>query len=80
MDAPVASDQSNFMQTVGKGPYMDAFGEFHDGLHDLPYVPGDQLSLITTMPASYALTVVAAMNTYVNTYNIEQNTRKRRRR
>lgn len=30
-----SSDQSAFMQGVAKGPYMDAFAEFHDGLHEL---------------------------------------------
>jgi len=64
-------DQSKFMKTVGKGPLMDAFGEFHDGLHNYQYVPGDQFSLIATMPASYALTAVAAMQPYSYLYYLD---------
>jgi len=64
-------DQSGFMKTAGKGPYMDAFGEFHDGLHNFTYVPGDQFSLIATMPASYTLTTVAAMQPYSHLYYLD---------
>lgn len=64
-------DQSGFMKAAGKGPYMDAFGEFHDGLHNFTYVPGDQFSLIATMPASYALTAVAAMQPYSHLYYLD---------
>ncbi|MGO2129034.1 MAG: FG-GAP-like repeat-containing protein [Pseudoalteromonas prydzensis] len=66
--APLSSDQSAFMQGVAKGPYMDAFAEFHDGLHELPYVPVDQVSLILTMPPSYAVTLLAAMQPYTQLY------------
>jgi hypothetical protein len=48
------------MQSVAKGPYMDAFAEFHDGLHDLSFMPKDQISLIVTMPPSYHVTLLAA--------------------
>ena len=65
---PLSSDQSAFMQKVGKGPYMDAFAEFHDGLHDFILVPDDQFSLIATMPPSYLVTVTAAMSPYSYVY------------
>ena len=68
--APVSSDQSKFMKTVAKGPFVDAFAEFHDGLHELPLVPVDQISLIVTMPHSYALTVAAALEPYTQIYEI----------
>ena len=71
MEAPISSDQSGFMKTVGRGPLMDAFGEFHDGLHDLSYVPNDQLSLVATMPPSYVLTAVAAMQPYSYLYSLD---------
>jgi RHS repeat-associated protein len=77
MEVPLSSDQSSFMKTVAKGPYMDAFAEFHDGLHDLSFMPKDQLSLIVTMPPSYALTVLAAVQPYSNTILIDRNIRKR---
>lgn len=55
------------MQAVDKGPYMDAFAEFHDGLHSFPYsFPADQFSLIATMPPSYAVTLLAAAQPYSN--------------
>jgi hypothetical protein len=57
---PLASDKSRFMQGAAKGPYMDAFAEFHDGLHDYSFIPDDQISLILTMPPSYAVTIMAA--------------------
>lgn len=55
------SDQHPFMKGVGRHvAYGDAFAEFHDGFHDLSFVPTDPASLIVTMPHSYALTVMAA--------------------
>ncbi len=71
--APLSSDQSAFMKAVGRGPFMDAFGEFHDGLHELPYMPVDQVSLIITMPPSYVLTVTAWMQPYTYLYLMERN-------
>ncbi|MCF1459083.1 MAG: hypothetical protein LPH21_16540 [Shewanella sp.] len=68
MKAPLSSDQSGFMKAVGEGPYMDAFAEFHDGLHGYSFVPADQFSLIATMPPSYAITVGAAMHPYAHHY------------
>ncbi|WP_444924850.1 FG-GAP-like repeat-containing protein [Microbulbifer sp. DLAB2-AF] len=65
---PLSSDQSAFMRGVAKGPYMDAFAEFHDGLHGLPYVPVDQVSLVLTMPPSYVVTLLAAMQPYTHSY------------
>jgi hypothetical protein len=65
-------DQSKFMKTVGKGPFFDAFGEFHDGLHSSPYnFPSDQFSLIATMPPSYAVTLLAAMRPYSHYYHLK---------
>ena len=63
-------DKSNFMQSVGKGPYMDAFAEFHDGLHDLAFMPTDQVSLVLTMPPSYAVTLLAAAQPYSSYYHL----------
>lgn len=71
MKAPLASDQSSFMKSAGKGPYMDAFAEFHDGLHDLSFMPKDQFSLIATMLPSYAVTVAAAMQPYSYYYYLD---------
>jgi hypothetical protein len=68
-------DQSKFMKTVGRGAFMDAFGEVHDGLHDwfldTSYVPdfSDSVSLKATMLPSYALTVVAALKPYTHLYH-----------
>lgn len=76
MKAPLSSDQSTSMKTVAKGPYMDSFAEFHDGLHELTYVPVDSVSLIVTMPPSYALTVTAAMQPYTNALLIDKNIKK----
>ena len=72
MKAPLLSDQSTFMQTMARGPYMDAFAEFHDGLHDLRYVPADQVSLILTMAPSYVLTLAAAMQPYTYQYILDE--------
>jgi len=77
MKAPFSSDQSDFMQTVAKGPFMDAFAEFHDGLHDLNYIPNDQISLIVTMPPSYAITVAAAAQPYTHLYLMERNKQRK---
>lgn len=74
---PFSSDQSTFMNTVAKGSYMDAFAEFHDGLHSLSFMPNDQISLIVTMPPSYALTVTAAMQPYVGDYMLYKNLRRK---
>jgi hypothetical protein len=71
MKAPLGSDQSGFMQRVAEGPYMDAFAEFHDGLHDYSFIPNDQFSLILTMPPSYAVTVVAAAQPYSSYYYLD---------
>ncbi|PCK31052.1 hypothetical protein CEX98_14330 [Pseudoalteromonas piscicida] len=65
---PLSSDQSGFMQAAGKGPYMDAFAEFHDGLHDYSFIPDDQFSLVATMPPSYAITLAAAARPYSHYY------------
>jgi hypothetical protein len=61
------------LQGVGKGPYMDAFAEFHDGLHDYSFIPDDQVSLILTMPPSYAVTIVAAAQPYSSYYHLTLN-------
>ncbi len=66
----MAYDKSNFMQTVGRGPYMDAFAELHDGLHDLAFMPTDQVSLVLTMPPSYAVTLLAAAQPYSSYYHL----------
>jgi RHS repeat-associated protein len=66
--APLLSDQSDFMKTLGELPFFDAFSEMHDGLHDLSFIPGDQASLIITMAPSYAITLVAAMQPYSDFY------------
>jgi hypothetical protein len=76
--APLSSDQSVFMKTVGRGPLMDAFAEFHDGLHDYGFIPDDQVSLIVTMPPSYALTAVAATEPYTHLYVKEKSRRRHR--
>lgn len=60
------------MKAVGKWPFMDAFAEFHDGLHSYRYSPTDQLSLILTMPPSYAVTVLAAAQPYAHQIPIER--------
>ena len=66
---PLSSDQSGFMKGFGKYvPYGDAFAEFHDGVHSIPGMLNDQLSLIVTMPPSYLLTVATAVAPYANTY------------
>lgn len=65
---PLSSDQSSFMQGVAKGPYMDAFAEFHDGLHDFTFIPDDQISLVLTMPPSYVVTIMAASQPYSDYY------------
>ena len=58
---------------------MDAFGEFHDGLHDYSFIPDDQFSLVATMPASYALTAVAAMRPYSHYYYLDLLNERRHR-
>ena len=74
--APWYSDQSTFMKTVGKYvPFADAFGEFHDGLHT-NFMPTDQISLIATIPPSYALTVGAYLQPYNNILITEKNNRE----
>ncbi len=50
---------------------MDAFAEFHDGLHDLAFMPVDQVSLILTMPPSYAITLLAAAQPYSSYYHLQ---------
>jgi len=78
MEAPLSSDQSSFMKGVGKYvPYGDAFAEFHDGLHSIPGMLNDQLSLIVTMPPSYLLTVATAVAPYANTYTSIKNMERR---
>ena len=64
-------DQSKFMETAAKGPFMDAFAEFHDGLHDFSYIPDDQFSLIATMPFSYAVTTIASVKPYSYYYYLD---------
>ncbi len=49
---------------------MDAFAEFHDGLHDLAFMPTDQVSLVLTMPPSYAVTLLAAAQPYSSYYHL----------
>ena len=70
--APLSSDQSALMKNIAKGPYMDAFGEFHDGLHDwlgdfeaTNQITNSQTGLAFTMPHSYAITVTAAASSFV---------------
>jgi RHS repeat-associated protein len=74
-DIGMAYDKSSFMQWAGKGPYMDAFAEFHDGLHDYFFIPDDQVSLILTMPPSYAVTILAAAQPYSSYYHLRLNNR-----
>ena len=50
---------------------MDAFAEFHDGLHDLAFMPVDQVSLVLTMPPSYAITLLAAAQPYSSYYHLQ---------
>ncbi|MEJ6477007.1 hypothetical protein [Pseudoalteromonas piscicida] len=69
--APLSSDQSGFMQTAAKGPYMDAFAEFHDGLHGYSFIPDDQFLLVATMPPSYAITIAAAARPYSHYYYLD---------
>jgi len=76
MDIPLPSDQSTFMKTIAKGPFVDAASEFHDGFHDIPGIPSDQLTLIATMPPSYALTVMAYSQPYTGIHIIGRNNRK----
>ena len=71
-------DKSSFMQSAGKGPYMDAFAEFHDGLHDFSFIPDDQVSLILTMPPSYAVTILTAAQPYSSYYHLRLNDRKQK--
>ncbi|MCV2884763.1 hypothetical protein OE749_08645 [Aestuariibacter sp. AA17] len=70
-EVPWNYDKSNFMQSAGKGPFMDAFAEFHDGLHDFAFIPDDQVSLILTMLPSYAVTVLAAAQPYSHYYYVD---------
>jgi hypothetical protein len=71
-----ASDQAGVMQDIAKGPYMDSFAEFHDGLHDMfsdvlgkgDIITNNGVSLILTMPHSYAVTLLAAANPYNYAY------------
>lgn len=75
-DIDMDYDKSRLMQKVGKGPYMDAFAEFHDGLHDYSFIPDDQVSLILTMPPSYAVTILAAAQPYSSYYHLRLNYRR----
>ncbi len=60
------------MQDIAKGPYMDSFAEFHDGIHDMfsdvlgkgDIITNNGVSLILTMPYSYGVTLLAAANPY----------------
>jgi len=80
MPAPLDSDQSGFMKWIGKNvPYGDAFAEFHDGLHTIPGMLNDQVSLIVTMPPLYLLTVATEVAPYANTYISIKNTKRRYR-
>lgn len=70
------SDQAGVMQDIAKGPYMDSFAEFHDGLHDMftdvlgkgDIITNNGVSLILTMPHSYGLTLLAAASPYNYAY------------
>ena len=70
------SDQAGVMNDIAKGPYMDAFAEFHDGLHDIftdvlgkgNIVTNNPVSLVLTMPHSYGLTLLAASRPYNYAY------------
>jgi RHS repeat-associated protein len=70
------SDQAGVMQDIAKGPYMDSFAEFHDGLHDMftdvlgkgDLITNNGVSLIFTMPHSYGLTLLAAASPYNYAY------------
>ncbi|MCM2678171.1 RHS repeat domain-containing protein [Echinimonas agarilytica] len=74
-----ASDQAGVMQDLAKGPFMDAFAEFHDGLHDwikedfrpFGFTAEDQVSLFATMLPSYAVTLAAAAKPYSFMYSHE---------
>ncbi|ABE53494.1 Rhs family protein-like protein [Shewanella denitrificans OS217] len=73
------SDQAGLMKSIAKGPYMDAFAEFHDGLHEYlhdslgsyAFLSDNSASLILTMPPSYVLTVAAAARPYSHLYSLD---------
>ena len=85
MKAPWQTDESNFMKTAGKGPFMDAMGEGHDPMMDaykrfwgkdsvfiknpILYEPIN----IGTMPFAYAMTVVAYMDMYSSYFILQAN-------
>jgi len=76
IEAPLSSDQSEWMQGAGKYiPYADAGAEFHDGLHDI--FSNNQALLIATMPPSYVLTVVADVEPYTHLYGTVNNTQRK---
>lgn len=78
MDVPLGSDQSTFMKTVAKGPFMDAFGELHDGLVGKLVDAGvpEIIANIPTMVPSYALTVMAYAQPYTHYYLLDKHTRE----
>ncbi|WP_435274839.1 hypothetical protein ACMAZF_16500 [Psychrobium sp. nBUS_13] len=80
IEAPFGSDQHPWMKQAAKGKYVDAFSEFHDGLHDIftdvlgnaDIITNNQASLILTMPHSYGLTLLAAARPYNYAYTATQ--------
>lgn len=64
------------MQDIAKGPYMDFFAEFHDGLHDMfsddlgkgDIITNNGVSLILNMPNSCGVTLLAVANRYNYAY------------
>lgn len=70
------SDQAGVMKDLGKKWYVDAFAEFHDGLHDTfasvlgkgDVITNNPVSLVATMPHSYGLTLLAASRPYNYAY------------
>ncbi len=77
MEIPLGSDQSTFMKTIAKAPFMDAFGESHDGLFSklVDFSVPRVIANIPTMPLAYALTVMAYSQPYTHYYLIDKYTR-----
>jgi len=70
------SDQAGVMKDLGRKWYVDAFAEFHDGLHDTftsvlgkgDVITNNPVGLVATMPHSYGLTLLAASRPYNYAY------------
>jgi hypothetical protein len=78
IEAPFGSDQHHLMKKAARLKYVDAFSEFHDGLHDIftdvlgnaDIITNNQVGLILTMPHSFGLTLLAASRPYNYSYTI----------